>query len=295
LNELQRQLTLDAWRRANDATRASLARAIVAESKGTLAVVRTAGDDAVPVFHHAPLQILFHLVPGGTSRLGFSAKEHDAVYQQYRGWWEADTDDAICEDKNQLPAPFEVTLPAFLLAGRPLDGDQLERLARDDAPDPGAKPSEGRRTWTYADVVKMPADKYVRYLNEVGNGTLSESDFDRLGEQLRSRGLRLPTHDEWEVAARAGGSTPFPTSTMIPKTPNTGVNRFGFVDMGAWPEVVAGMCSYTSPPTRALRGGAAMCYPGQDCGEWTLMLCAIRLGASAFTGMLHLRPALEIA
>jgi hypothetical protein len=258
-------------------------------------MVRAAGEDAVPVFLHEPSQALYHLVLGGTWRLGFSPEEHEAVYQQYRGWWEADTDDAICEDSNQLPAPYEVTLPAFLLAGRPFDPGQLRILESDDPAVRSGVVSEGRKTWKYDEVAKLPADKYVRYLDQVGEGTLSERDFDRIEERLRMRGLRLPTHDEWEVAARAGGSTPFPAGTTIPKTPSTGVNRFGFVDMGAWPEVVAGMCSYAAKPTRALRGGAAMCYPGQDCGEWTLMLCAIRVAAESFAGLLHVRPLMEIA
>src|ERR1700722_8102180 len=95
---LQARLTLDSWRTANAADRANAADAIAAASAGALTVVRTVGPDQVPVFGHSPSQALFHLILGGTWRLGFSRAEWDAVFAQYRGWWEADIDDEICED-----------------------------------------------------------------------------------------------------------------------------------------------------------------------------------------------------
>lgn len=82
--------------------------------------------------------------------------------------------------------------------------------------------------------------------------------------------------------------------SQIPRTSSVGVNRFGFVDMGAWPEAVQGWWAREGPAQRAIRGGAAMCYPGQDHGEWTLLLCALRAGAQEFAGALHVRPVLAI-
>jgi hypothetical protein len=292
MSEMQERLTLDAWRAAGSKERAAITKNLESSS-GSLKAIRTAGEEAVPVFVHEPSRALFHLVPGGTWRLGFSPEEHEAVYQQYRGWWEADTDDQICEDRRQLPGPYTVTLPAFLLAARPFDPGQIE-LLRSDQPAPPGGVSEGRKVWDYEAVVKLPADKYVRYLDQVDEGTLSDDELDAIEARLRLRGLRLPTNDEWEAAARAGGATPFPTGVTIPKSPKTGVNRFGFVDMGAWPEVVAGSITDGPKPVRPIRGGAAMVYPGQDCGEWTLMLSAMRVRADEFAEMLHVRPAMEI-
>ena len=290
------RLTLDAWRTAGPKERVALTRDVVEGAGGTLEAVRVAGEEEVPVFLHEPTQALFHLVPGGTWTLGFSPEESDALYRQYRGWWEADTDDAICEDRRQLPEPHRVALPAFLLASRPFNPGQTRLLMSDERAVRDQVVSEGRKIWRYDQIAKLPADKYLQYLEEVEEGTLAEEQFEQVEARLLLRGLRLPTHDEWEAAARAGGHTPFPAGTQIPKYPRTGVNRFGFVDMGAWPEVVAGLWSIGSEkPARALRGGAAMCYPGQDCGEWTLMLCALRTSAESFEGMLHVRPLMEIA
>lgn len=139
------RLTLDAWRTAGPKERVALTRDVVEGAGGTLEAVRVAGEEEVPVFLHEPTQALFHLVPGGTWTLGFSPEESDALYRQYRGWWEADTDDAICEDRRQLPEPHRVALPAFLLASRPFNPGQTRLLMSDERAVRDQVVSEGRR------------------------------------------------------------------------------------------------------------------------------------------------------
>jgi hypothetical protein len=289
--KLGETLTLEAWRAAKAGRRREITGEIVAGAGGALEAVRRAGAEDLPVFLHGPTQALFHLVPGGAVTVGFSAAEHDEVFRQYRGWEEADGCDAICENGDALPPAHPASVAAFLFAARPFDARQLALLREGDGAARERVIREGRKVWRYAEVAKLPAEKYVKYLDAVGEGTLRQIDVDAVEEQLRAHGLRLPTDDEWEAAARAGGATPFATGSTIPSSPNVGVNRFGFVDMGAWPEVVAG---HWSSGVRRARGGAAMCYPWQGCGEWTLLLCANRTGAKEFDGLLCVRPAMEI-
>jgi len=72
MSRLQSRLTLKVWRASTAEDRRAAAQEIAAQSGGALELVRTAGEDEVPVFFHVPSQVLFHLVPGGTWRLGFS-------------------------------------------------------------------------------------------------------------------------------------------------------------------------------------------------------------------------------
>ena len=78
---------------------------------------------------------------------------------------------------------------------------------------------------------------------------------------------------------------------MPPAEPNGLTNPFGLVELGNFTEAVADLWhkDYQGAPTDGsawvddpdvaapvVRGGAAACYPWQDCGEWQLLMSALR-------------------
>ncbi len=303
--ELKKRLSLDHWRSADEAARRNIITDL--EASGELRFLRWVGAEQVPAMIHAPTQILFHLVPGGTWRLGFSDTEADALFTQYRGWGEADMVDDALSRRESLPKPFTAAVDPFLLAARPLDEAQLERLRNSDRNPPETADVDG--------VAAMTEAAYLETLGYEPEEGLREIDLPAVETGLGSFGLRLPTDDEWEAAARAGGRTAFSTGDTIPDDPYLGPNPFGFIEMGAWCEVVWGewtdapqpnpaaahaeaLILGTDPPTpgerRRARGGAGLCYPWQDCAEWVLLLCAGRVPAKAFDEMLSVRPVLPL-
>ena len=83
-------------------------------------------------------------------------------------------------------------------------------------------------------------------------------------------------------------------------------NPFGLSMLGLYPEVLSDLwhAGYEGAPTdgsartgdgpRVVRGGAAMCYPWQACGEWQLLTNAARGSAEAWKYFLSIRPALGV-
>ena len=146
----------------------------------------------------------------------------------------------------------------------------------------------------------------MAYLDQSGSGEVENDDVGPIEEALRALGMRLPSEAEWERSARGGDERAFAHGDTIPTSPSVGLNPFGFMDLGATAEVCADGWSDTldgvprdgaaRPPAeqRAVRGGAALCYPWQGCAEWTLLACAMRKSLETEDGLLSIRPAISL-
>jgi formylglycine-generating enzyme required for sulfatase activity len=217
----------------------------------------------------APLQI----IPGGTFTMGLSAEEE--AHFKSKAFLESKRAQIIIESeeleyiKSQKPRfrPLrKVKLAPFLLAEIPFTGDMLKRLNLDpDSENDISRVFKGGDSVTY----------------------VQTGEVARL---LKGTDLRLPSEAEWEHACRAGTRTLFFWGNDIPEAPNDRINPFGLADLGNHAELCADKWhdTYEGAPTdgspwggrgRRLvaRGGAAACYPWQDCGEWQLMMSAVRL------------------
>jgi hypothetical protein len=169
----------------------------------------------------------------------------------------------------------DVTLRPFLLAEAPLDAEALAALGLASAGDDGDDDAPDR--------VERLFDNY-----------LDPREVPALVERAAAYDLRLPSEAEWEHACRAGTTTPFFWGSEIPDVPNGRANPLGLVELGNHQEICADLWhdSYDGAPTdgrawldgpaeyreravRAMRGGAAPCYPWQCCG-WQLLLSFAR-------------------
>lgn len=304
--KLSSALRFESWTKATTKERKALAAAVADARADAIALLRVdAGDLSLPVFAHKESGVLLHLVPGGRFTMGMTDAELARLQARYSFYNDADEADA-CLDGSELRPATSIDLPAFLLAARPLGGRQLEWLLAPPAERAESKNGAGKKTWDYAKVAKLPAAQYLAYLDKSGSGELENEQVGRAEAALHAIGLRLPSEAEWERAARGGDERAFANGDAIPSTPNTGINPFGFADMGATADVCAdGWCDSLEgvpedgsarPPAaqRAVRGGAGLCYPWQDCAEWTLLVCASRKSLETENGLLSIRPAMSL-
>lgn len=218
----------------------------------------------------APLQI----IPGGTFSMGLSPEEE--AYFESKEFLQSESAEIILDAndldylKRQLPhlRPIrDVKIAPFLLAEIPFTGAMLTKLGLDPDSD---KENKISRIFRGNDSVMYVLPREVAKL-------------------LKGSDLRLPSEAEWEYACRAGTRTLFFWGNDVPEEPNDRVNPFGLADLGNHAELCADTWhnTYKGAPTDGspftgkgqylvARGGAGACYPWQDCGEWQLMMSAMR-------------------
>jgi formylglycine-generating enzyme required for sulfatase activity len=236
------------------------------------AALATPAAHGGPGLLHEPSGVVFRVIPGGTFTMGLSDEEAAVLLSDEAR--AADTNNELAYLDQQAPwmrPAHAVTLRPFLLAAAPATGAQLRALglAESDADDD--RLFAGPDQVTYLDPAEVPA-------------------------LVGAHGFRLPSEAEWEHACRAGTTTPFFWGTDRPDRPNARANPLGLVELGNHCELTADLwhMSYDGAPAdgRAWlddpwrsdegktllvkRGGAATCYPWQECGEWELMLSALR-------------------
>ncbi|MDC0673642.1 formylglycine-generating enzyme family protein [Nannocystis radixulma] len=268
------------WSSATDERRAELARLVAAElgPEFEYAGLRTYGEASTPVavFTHATVGE-FSLVPGGGFDMGLSPEEEEAI-RTAREAVEVEADDfdqefdLLLSEIGQMRPLHRVVVPPFLIAQRVLSiGRALRWLPNLSDP-------------LYGQVAKAAAHLNPEQITAVLVGT----------------GMRLPAEAELEYAARGGlHRRLFPWGDRLPDDATIEAmladedgsthNAFGLHGYGLYPVLCA---DHWHPHYRAapddgapwlgsgmhvVRGGAADCYPWQGCGEWNLMLCALRM------------------
>lgn len=127
---------------------------------------------------------------------------------------------------------------------------------------------------------------------------------------------RLPTESEWEHLCRGGQADKLtwrgdalPLGDWLVESRNLGADaphNFGLWGFGDLPELCADVWTpdhHALPQDggpvrgdgpRVVRGGAGLLHPWQGCGEWHLLLAAMRTSAQSWDHSVGLRPVLGI-
>ena len=270
------------WSSATDERREELAQLVAAElgpdSSFKYAGLRRYGQASAPVavFVHATVGEL-SLVPGGGFDMGLSPEEEQTIRAARERAEAAAEDfdqefDLLLSEIGQMRPLHRVVVPPFLIAQRVLSVGRAQRWL------------PNLRDPLYGHVSRAPAHLNPEQITAVLLGT----------------GLRLPAEAELEYAARGGlhrrllpwGDALPDDATieaMLADEDGSTHNAFGLHGYGLYPELCADHWHdhYRGAPDdgapwagsgmHVVRGGAGDCYPWQGCGEWNLMLCAMRM------------------
>jgi formylglycine-generating enzyme required for sulfatase activity len=148
-----------------------------------LPVPRRAADGTIPV--DDATGIVFVLVPGGRATIGAQRSDPAGAHFDPDAQWYA--------------GPLhQVALDPFLIARHELTQGQWARLWEGD--EDGRWPSQYRA----GAFLSVPQERVT------ASHPVTQVDWRTAHDVLRRHGLELPTEVQWEYAARAGTTTPFP-------------------------------------------------------------------------------------
>jgi hypothetical protein len=273
----ERAVTVDApelesfarWNAAPDARRRAIAEQIASQVEG-LELRGLEPCDAGPIATFTWDDLLLRLIPGGSYERGFSPEEQALVEAEAEARrpagdnWDEEFGAFLTRQLDSMRPLTRVTVPALLVCASP----------------------------GYA----MAPDEVTAFLDETPWRLLSESEWEQLARGGRARELTWRGHvvpdEEWFLRTSEAGEAE--------------ANPFGLWGFGLQPELCADRWhpSYVDastdaaprwgPGPRVARGGAAMLYPWQQCGEWQLLCSAVRSPASHWKYEVQVRPALGV-
>jgi|GEM_PF-995633 len=263
-------LDVDVWEAVSESRREAIAR-VIDQAQDHLSFVGMERYDErelpIAVFEDRTTGWRFSLIPGGLYRRGFSMREEDLV--RAVGAERADQPNfdeeygALLEHAAVMRPVRDVQVEPFLLMQYPLDPQPVAEMGAIINELPYRLPSEAE--------------------HEYAQRGLTDGD-------LCWHGHSVPNEQLFEALNAAGAP----------------VNVFGCGAFGIEPELLtdAWEPTYEGAPVdgtarlgegpRVSRGGAAMLYPWQACGEWQMLMNASRQPADTWEFGIAARPALGI-